>query len=98
MKRLWLCLLVCSGCAGIDEGGTLQKVGRVEGQLVGPAGDAWLFLYGTGEGFPGLPAFPKLVSAASAARRAQGDNAFVFAQVGPNPYRLWAFVDVNGNF
>ncbi len=98
MKRLFLVLLLSVACAGVDEGGVLSKAGRVQGLVEGPGGDAWLFLYAPGQGFPGAPAVPKYASAVSAGRRSTGDEDYVFAQVAPNPYRLWAFVDVNGNF
>lgn len=98
MLRASLCLLAVCACAGVEEGTTLSKVARVQGVVDGPAGDAWLFLYRSGEGFPGLPAVPKYLSAVSSGRRSEGGGDFVFAQVAPDPYRLWAFLDVDGNF
>jgi hypothetical protein len=98
MKRVLVLLLLSAGCAGIEEGGPLSKASQVQGVVDGAGGDAWLFLYRPGEGFPGTPAVPKYASAVSAARRLTGDNDYVFAQVAPNPYRLWAFLDVDGNF
>ncbi|MBS1151332.1 MAG: hypothetical protein H6Q89_3030 [Myxococcaceae bacterium] len=98
MNRLCLLLLWVASCAGVEEGGPLSKAARVQGQIEGAGGDGWLFLYPPGQGFPGAPAVPKYLSAASAARRLSGDDSYVFAQVAPNPYRLWAFVDVDGNF
>jgi len=90
--------MVFTGCAGVDEAPPLKKAAVVRGAVQGAPGDAWLFLYPPGQGFPGAPAVPAYVSAVSAGRRAEGDESFVFAQVAPNPYRLWAFVDANGNF
>src|SRR5687768_6245605 len=98
MKRLCFLLLLGAGCAGIEEGATLGKAARVQGTVEGAGGDAWLFLYPPGQGFPGLPAVPKYASAVSAGRRLTGDHDYVFAQVDPNPYRLWAFLDTDGNF
>ncbi len=98
MRRFVLSLLLCAGCAGVEEGGVLSKAGQLRGTVAGSGGDAWLFLYPPGQGFPGAPAVPTYASAVSAGRRLTGDNTYVFAQVNPNPYRLWAFVDVDGNF
>jgi hypothetical protein len=98
MKRLSLVLLVTAACAGLEEGGTLSKAARVQGVVDGAGGDAWLFLCPPGLGFPGAPAVPHYATAASAGRRLTGDNSYVFAQVDANPYRLWAFVDVDRNF
>ncbi len=98
MKPACLLLLSLTACHGFEEGAVPSKAARVQGQVGGAAGDAWLFLYKPGEGFPGAPAAPKYVSAVGAARRRSGDHAFVFAQVSPNPYRLWGFVDVDSNF
>ena len=98
MKPLGWCLIALCGCAGVEEGTAATRVGRVQGLIEAGPGAAWLFLYRSGEGYPGLPAVPTYVTAASAQRRLGGNNDFVFAQVLPNPYRLWAFVDVNGNF
>ncbi len=98
MSRLWPLLLVLSACAGVEEGATLSRVSRVQGVVDGPEGDAWLFLYAPGQGFPGLPAVPQYASAASVGRRAEGKGDYVFAEVAPNPYRLWAFIDTDLNF
>jgi hypothetical protein len=98
MRPLLFSLLALCACAGVDESPALSKIGRVEGTVEGPEGNAWLFLYGPGEGFPGLPAVPKYATAVSADRRIAGDSHYVFAQVSPNPYRLWAFDDVDRNF
>jgi hypothetical protein len=98
MKRLCLLLLLTAACAGIEEVAPLTKAAQVQGTVEGAGGDAWLFLYSPGQGFPGAPSVPKYVSAVSAGRRITGDHDYVFAQVAPNPYRLWAFLDVDGNF
>lgn len=97
MMRLAL-ILILAGCAGVDETPVLAKAAVLRGDVQGAPGDAWLFLYEPGQGFPGSPAVPVYASAASAGRRAEGDGRFVFARVAANPYRLWGFVDVNGNF
>ena len=98
MNRACLLVVAVCACAGLEEGTHLSKIGRVQGQVDGPQGDAWLFLYPPGQGFPGLPAVPKYLSAVSIGRRTEGDNSYVFAEVSPNPYRLWAFIDTNLNF
>ncbi len=98
MKRLVLVVLMIAGCRGVDEEPELSKPARLHGVVDGFDGDVWLFLYPPGQGFPGAPAVPKYASVASALRRLEGDHSYVFAQVGPNPYRLWALLDVDGNF
>jgi hypothetical protein len=98
LKRPAIIALGLCACAGIDENNLSSKAARVEGVVKGAPGDAWLFLYQPGQGFPGQPAVPKYASAVSAGRRAEGQGDYVFAQVAPNPYRLWGFVDANGNF
>lgn len=96
--RLLLCIAL-PACAGIEEG-TVSRLAQVTAQpeLHGQEGDVWALLYPPGEGFPGPPAAPLQAAAASAVRVAEGDAHLVFAQVPPNLYRLWAFLDVDGNF
>ncbi len=63
----------------------------------GLTGNAWAFLYRPGEGPPGQPTVPVFASAVSAGRLASDPRA-VFAQVEPNPYRLYGLLDVDLNF
>lgn len=99
MRRALVVLpLLWAACAGVDETPPLSKMAGLMGAVTGSEGDAWLFLYGPGQGFPGSPVAPKYASAISAARRFGGDGRFVFAQVAPNPYRLWGFIDADRNF
>ncbi len=98
MKRVFP-LLLLAACAGFDETKPLEKQGRLEGAVEAPTlGDAWIFLYPPGQGFPGSPVVPTYVSAVSAYRRHAGDQSYRFPAVDPNPYRLWGFVDVDQNF
>lgn len=85
-------------CATPTESPALSKNGTVTGSVTTPAsGDVWLFLYHPGEGPPGAPAVPISVSAISSARLAT-DPHFTFANVAPNPYRLYALQDTDANF
>jgi hypothetical protein len=59
----------------------------------GAGGDAYVFLYATGEGPPAKPAVPELATAVSAVRLSAGDPHFVFANVPDGPHRLWGFLD-----
>ena len=79
----------------------LESMGQVRGQVqvsAGSRGDAWLFLYPPGQGFPLTQAFPEEVTAVSDVRLSSGDGRFTFARVPPNAYRLWGFLDTNGDF
>lgn len=92
--------LALGACAGVEEG-ALDRLAVLEGALTlpeGAAGDAWVFLYAPGEGFPGAPATPKAVTAVSALRLGAGDPRYVLAAVPPNPYRLWGFLDADRSF
>lgn len=94
--------LVCAlaACTTPTETPPLPRNAQVDGQVVTPAGvsgDAWLFLYKPGEGPPGRPAVPVFTTAVSAPRLAT-DAHYVFGDVRPNPWRLWGFLDVDGNF
>ncbi len=55
-------------------------------------GDAYAFLYASGEGPPGPPAVPRAVTGVSSAT---AEARYLFASVPPNPYRLWGVLDVD---
>lgn len=99
MRRLVPICLVLAGCAGIEEG-KLSRLAQltVIPELHGQGGSVWALLYAPEQGFPGPPAAPVTASAASAVRVATGDAHVVLPSVEPNLYRLWAFLDVDGNF
>lgn len=87
-------LLAVSSCTALDPA-ELPKLGVVEGRLEisqGSRGAAYLFLYPRGE------PVPRYVTAVSELRLSSGDSRFVFGQVEPNPYRLWAFLDADRSF
>jgi hypothetical protein len=95
---LLVCLLVLSGCP--DEGSPSKQAGRVEGQVAGPGsprGDGYVFLFAPREGPPRGPAVPRFVTAVPELRLGAGDARFLFAEVIPGPYRLWGFLDSNGD-
>jgi hypothetical protein len=95
---LFACLLVLWGCP--EEGGPARETGRVEGQVAGPEalrGDAYVFLFAPGEGPPRGPAVPRYVTAVPELRLGSGDRRYRFAEVAPGAYRLWGFVDSNGD-
>ncbi len=97
LRPLLLCLFV-SACTAPSESPPLERTGHVTGTITTEsAGDAWLFLYRPGEGPPAQPTEPVAVTAVSA-RRLATDPRFVFANVNPNPYRLYALLDVDANF
>jgi hypothetical protein len=97
MRVAWA-LILCS-CAGMTEGSVSRNAQVIATpELHGFTGDVWGLLYAPKQGFPGTPAAPKQATAASAIRVEQGDAHLVFAEVPPNLYRLWAFLDVDGNF
>jgi hypothetical protein len=96
-----LSAVILYGCTVPSEPWPDEHAGRVEGtvmQNAGLAGDVWAFLYAPGEGPPGPPAVPQLLTAISAQRLSQGDAHYVFGEVPPNPYRLWGFLDVDSSF
>jgi hypothetical protein len=99
MRRLAPICLVLSGCAGLDEG-KLSRLAQVTAnpELHGQGGSVWALLYPPAQGFPGPPAAPVTASAASAVRVATGDAHVVLPGIEPNLYRLWGFLDVDGNF
>jgi hypothetical protein len=70
--------------------------GRVE--LAGPArGNAYLFLFAPDEAPPENRGEPRYVAAVPEVRLAAGDARFRFSEVGPDVYRLWGFLDANGD-
>ncbi len=70
--------------------------GRVE--LAGPArGNAYLFLFAPDEAPPENRGEPRYVTAVPEVRLAAGDVRFRFSEVGPDVYRLWGFLDANGD-
>lgn len=98
-SRLSLLLCVClASCTEPTEAPPLERTGHVTGTITTTsAGDAWLFLYRSGEGPPGQPTEPLAVTAVSASRLTI-DPRFVFANVSPNAYRLYGILDVDANF
>ncbi len=78
-----------------------ERWGEVAGALELPAtgrGDAWLFLFESGEGPPFSQALPKYATAVPEVRLGRGDGRFVFSAVEPGSYRLWGFLDADRNF
>jgi hypothetical protein len=72
----------------------------VEGRvaLAGPArGNAYLFLFAPNEAPPEQRGVPRYVAAVPEVRLAAGDARFRFSEVGPDVYRLWGFLDANGD-
>jgi hypothetical protein len=95
---LFACCLVLGGCP--QEGVPGRQSGRLEGQVVGsgsPRGDAYVFLFAPGEGPPKGLATPRYLTAVPELRRSAGDSRFLFAELVPGPYRLWGFLDANGD-
>jgi hypothetical protein len=73
---------------------------RLEGQVLGPEaarGDAYVFLFDPGRGPPEEPGAPRQVTAVPELRRASGDARYLFAEVPSGAYRLWGFLDANGD-
>lgn len=82
------------GACGVPQGEP-RKEARLEGEIRAPVrGDAYAFLYASGEGPPGRPALPRAVTGSSSAA---AEARYLFASVPPNPYRLWGVLDVDGN-
>jgi hypothetical protein len=96
-----LALALTAALAGcLEPPTTLQRGARVEGQVeVGgtPRGDAWLFLFAPEEAPPEGRGPPRHVAAVPEARLAAGDTRFGFHEVEPEVYRLWGFLDANGD-
>lgn len=83
-----LCLLAaCSSAPPAPE--RFQLSGAVSTRS---DGNAFVFLYRSGEGPPSRPAIPRHATAVSSVRLAS-DPHFVFAAVARAPYRLWGFLD-----
>lgn len=57
-----------------------------------------MFLYPPGAGFPLTQAIPDRVTAVPDLRLKEGDGHYLFADLGPDTYRLWAFLDTHRNF
>ncbi|XXF80844.1 hypothetical protein P2318_14115 [Myxococcaceae bacterium GXIMD 01537] len=103
-SSLALSLFVCSGlgiaggCA--EPGGGDSRSARVEGRVLASEsvpGDAYVFLFAPGEGPPEAPGTPLHSTAVPALRRAAGETRFRFPSLRPGTYRLWGFLDVNGD-
>lgn len=95
---LFACCWVLGGCP--EEGVSGKQSGRLQGQVAGPGsprGDAYVFLFAPGEGPPRGPAVPRYVTAVPELRLGAGDARFLFAELVPGPYRLWGFLDTNGD-
>ena len=98
MRRLALACMALACACEPTEVPALARTGHVSGDVTtGAAGDVWLFLYRPGEGPPGQPVEPLAVTAISAPRLAASPR-FVFADVAPNTYRLYALQDVDADF
>ncbi|MFL5353718.1 hypothetical protein [Archangium sp.] len=91
--------LVLAGCA-VPPSSEPRREARVEGQvtLAGPAvGNAYLFLFAPDEAPPEHRGEPLYVAAVPEVRLTAGDSRFGFSGVGPDVYRLWGFLDANGD-
>ena len=62
-----------------------------------PVGNAFLFLFAPDEAPPEQRGEPRYVAAVPEVRLAAGDARFGFSGVGPDVYRLWGFLDANGD-
>lgn len=94
-----LLVAMLTACGGPSP--EVRREGQLEGRVqVSPStrGDGWVFLYPPGAGYPLTQAFPERVTAVPDLRLSSGDARYLFAEVEPNPYRLWAFVDTNRDF
>ncbi|MGZ3459479.1 MAG: hypothetical protein ACXU86_13365 [Archangium sp.] len=97
--RAFALALVLAGCA-VPPSSEPRREARVEGHvaLSGPAvGNAYLFLFAPDEAPPAQRGAPRYVAAVSEVRLAAGDTRFGFSGVGPDVYRLWGFLDANGD-
>ena len=99
MRLLLLSGLLLCACGGprVETG----REGRVTGTLdvtPGTRGNAWVFLYPPDQGPPLTQSYPEQATAVSDVRIKAGDTRFTFAQVEPNTYRLWGFLDTNADF
>ncbi len=99
LRVLFLTLgLVLAGCA--EPSTEFRRAARVEGSVVlsGPVrGSTYLFLFAPEDAPPEQRGAPRYVSAVSEVRLAAGDARFRFSEVGPDVYRLWGFLDANGD-
>lgn len=98
---LAMVLVLLAACQTPSEDPPFEKAAILRGDAnvtPGLSGDVWAFLYAPGEGPPGPPAVPRFITAIGGQRFASGDHHFVFGAVAPNPYRLWAFLDVDSSF
>ncbi len=87
-----------AGCS--EPPSELRRAARVEGrvELAGLArGNAYLFLFAPDEAPPETRGEPRFVAAVPEVRLAAGDTRFRFSEVGPDVYRLWGFLDSNGD-
>ncbi len=67
-------------------------------ELAGPpGGNAYLFLFAPDEAPPEQRGEPIYVAAVPEVRLVAGDTRFGFSGVGPDVYRLWGFLDANGD-
>jgi hypothetical protein len=97
--RVLASTLVLAGCA-VPPASEPRREARVEGrvELAGPAvGNAYLFLFAPDEAPPEKRGEPLHVAAVPEVRLTAGDSRFGFSGVGPDVYRLWGFLDANGD-
>lgn len=89
-------ILACAVPAEVEP----RREARVDGHvtLAGPAvGNAFLFLFAPDEAPPAQRGSPLYVAAVPEVRLASGDKRFGFSDVSPDVYRLWGFLDANGD-
>lgn len=101
VRTLVTLAVVLAGCAGLDETVAPERLATLQGSLQLPAGaggNAWVFLYLPGEGFPSTPVAPRYATAVSAERVSRGAPRYLFLPLEPNPFRLWGLLDGDGNF
>lgn len=100
MRRSLLPLFLLLAACGNPQRGPV-KTAQLSGAVkTGPSarGDAYVFLYAPGEGPPENLSSPKAVTGISDLAVADGGAHYLFADLEPNPYRLWSFLDVDRNF
>ncbi|MBI3183023.1 MAG: hypothetical protein HYZ28_12875 [Myxococcales bacterium] len=100
MRWGFMPVIAVLGCVDLPPG-SLPRPGTVEGNIrltPGSRGDVFVFLYPQGKGLPAEAVAPRYVTAVSDLRLSAGDARFVFGNVQPNPYRLWAFLDIDRSF
>lgn len=99
-RRSLVAGLVAALCGCTQPAPEGSNVGRLEGrvQLTGAQrGDAYLFLFPPGEGVAEVRPVPRYVTAVPDLRLSAGDGRFVFSSVEAGEWRLWGFVDANGD-